>query len=405
MNRRHAWVAAAVAALLGLCVAHPGRALDAPAAARDEFHFVVLGDSQFDDPPAYNRMIDDVRALRPAFVIQVGDMINGYLDDADTARAEWQRFRDQIAPLGTIPFLPVPGNHDTYGSAGTPSDTMARVYREIWGDPYYSFCYRNACFIVLNSDSVTAPGAIDAEQMAWLANTLQANQAEHIFVFVHRPPSSLANFDALHALLRQYPVRYVFFGHLHHYQYETRDGIGYVMTNASGDSPLDSPETGNVDHFLAVYVRDDEVGFAGIEADSIIHPESVAPESNEYVYRLTRALQAIAQVPVDDLTRLDDGGYALRLLLSNPTPLTVHAYLEWTSPDRRWRIGPERGTRVTLPAQTRGKAIDFSFHRSDASRPEGWPSCRITIPVLTPAGHWVTVQGSVSIVPRAPKRP
>ena len=101
--------------------------------AADEFHFVILGDSQFDDPPAFNRMIDDIRHLRPALVIQVGDLINGYLDDDAAIREEWARFRDQIRPLGEIPYFPVPGNHDLYGADREPTASMEALYRDQWG--------------------------------------------------------------------------------------------------------------------------------------------------------------------------------------------------------------------------------------------------------------------------------
>ena len=62
--------------LLALSVLSPlvRGATTIPTPAQNEFHFAVLGDSQFHDPATFNRMIDDLTYIRPAFVVQVGDI-------------------------------------------------------------------------------------------------------------------------------------------------------------------------------------------------------------------------------------------------------------------------------------------------------------------------------------------
>ena len=122
-------------------------AVDAPSPPDHEFSFVVLGDSQFHLPNKFNQIIDEVVHLFPAFVVQVGDLIGGKVKTEDLFRAQWTRFKAQIAPLGSIPFMPVPGNHDLYSAEGKLGGE--RLYREVWGDTYYSWDYRNAHFVVL----------------------------------------------------------------------------------------------------------------------------------------------------------------------------------------------------------------------------------------------------------------
>ena len=210
-------------AILLLGTLGPARGATPRDPASNEFHFVVLGDSQFHDPATYNRMIDDIRHLAPAFVIQVGDMIDGYLDDADEVRSQWRRFKNQIAPLAPISFLPVPGNHDLYNANRRADNRLESIYRDIWGAPYYSFRYLNTTFIVLNSDAPGEERRIGPAQWDWLEETLAAAHSQHIFVFMHRPPFRLTNADKLHNLLRTHPVRYVFYGHHHHYHFSNRD--------------------------------------------------------------------------------------------------------------------------------------------------------------------------------------
>ena len=98
----------------------PADAVEPPREPDHEFNFVVLGDSQFHFPNTFNRVIDEIVHLYPAFVIQVGDMISGYVEDLDEFREQWRRFHAQIAPLGEIPFYPVPGNHDVLDASRKP---------------------------------------------------------------------------------------------------------------------------------------------------------------------------------------------------------------------------------------------------------------------------------------------
>jgi 3',5'-cyclic AMP phosphodiesterase CpdA len=367
--------------------------------ARNEFTFVVLGDSQLDAPETFNRLIDDAAMLRPAFVVQVGDLIDGYTDDKEAVRAQWARFRAQIRPLGDIPFFPVPGNHDLYGANREWSRMLDEVYRELWGDPYYAFTYGNARFIILNTDEKNAAETIGGEQWGWLEHELTVTSASNIFVFMHRPPRTLENAEALHQLFTRFPVAIVFFGHLHHYEYHVRDGIRYVMTNATGEMGTGYVEAGSIPHLIQVHVRDDEVSFAVIPANTLLPPDFAAPDDNAALYGLRRTLLAPDTVETRELTQEDDG-WSVRLLLSNPTPQTMHAYLEWSSPDGRWAIGPEPAVRVTLPPHAESKAVPFTLARPDGSRPEGWPSCEIRAPYLTSTGKWVTVTRTFRITER-----
>ena len=183
-------VAAAVVASLPIdCLAAEGPGPPVPAAT--EFHFVVLGDSQFDDPSTFNRTVDQVRMLRPAFVVQVGDLIGGYEDDPAIVRNQWRRFRRQIEPLGPIPFYAVAGNHDLFNAQRDVDPRLEQLFEEEWGSLYYSFRYGNALFVVLNSDSSHVQNGIDAEQLLWLSRVLEVERAAHTFVFLHRPPRFL----------------------------------------------------------------------------------------------------------------------------------------------------------------------------------------------------------------------
>ena len=354
-----------------------------PVPAEHEFQFIVLGDSQFHDPATYNRMIDDVRLLQPAFVIQVGDMIEGYVAEPAEMEAQWQRFARQIAPLAPIPFLPVPGNHDLYNAQRQSDPAFTRIYERIWGDPYYSFSYRNARFFVLNTDAPDAEQRLDPTQWQWLEQGLAANTAEHVFVFMHRPPDSLEQAQQLHDLLRSYPVRFVFYGHHHHYHFDERDGIGYVMTNAAANGAFDYDATGSFDHFLAVSVRDGRAEFAVVRADALEAPSMVHPSDNYDLFKITRSL-----VPETVELVAAAEGYRMRIPLENPGPRALTLYLSCASGDDRWQFAPVRIPAITLePGE--GQTLDLEVSHQPDRVPESLPYCEVRLPFATSNGHWL----------------
>ena len=65
--------------LIGLLLPVSTFASSLPKEKENEFHFVILGDSLFHDPAKFNRVVDQTKLLMPAFVIQVGDLIQGCL--------------------------------------------------------------------------------------------------------------------------------------------------------------------------------------------------------------------------------------------------------------------------------------------------------------------------------------
>ncbi|MGI9323601.1 MAG: metallophosphoesterase family protein [Pseudomonadales bacterium] len=393
---RFRWLLLLIAALSGLSVAAAEPSL--PAAAKHEFHFAVLGDSQFDDPIAYNRLINDLVWLRPAFAIQVGDMIEGY-NDSSAVAAEWQRFKGQIEPLAGagIAFLPVAGNHELYGSDRTPNADLHALYEQNWGNSYYRFDYRNSTFIVLNSDEPATAKAISAKQWQWLKASLQSAQAsEHRFVFLHRPPDSLSQSDALHELFAKYQVHTVFYGHHHHYHYRKRDGVQYVMTNAAADSGTTLDAAGSFDHVLQVSVRDEQVSLAVIRAGSIKPPDAVKAQDNYDLFALKRNLLA-TPVQLRPLRKQGENAerYGLRLQLHNTSERSVTIYLSCRSEDGRWQFEPRQLEPVELaPAEEHAVELLASLNSVSESLPE----CTAAFPFQVHTGQWYTEHVSIRAV-------
>ncbi len=386
MQRKH--IALIAIALIGSM----GAGFIPPTEERDEFHFVVLGDSQFDGPAEFNRIVDQARRLRPAFVIQVGDLIDGYLDDVDAVAAEWQRFDAQIAPLAPVPFIAVAGNHDVLDANRQVDPALEDLFAQRWGALYFAFEYKNALFIVLNSDSSEGLNTITGKQLEWLEETLETRKAEHTFAFMHRPAFLTRDGDRLHELFVEHGVDRVFYGHHHHYHHFKRDGIGYTMTNANGAGIADHIETGSMPHLLQVSVRGAEVDVAVIHADAIYAEDMVAPQDNYDYFALHQNL-----VPKSVDLKTVAGTLQMPIPVANESQREIQVLAECSSADRRWLFEPTVIAPIQLgPGESETLTLTLSSAPNRMPDTSSQPECTVRVPLQTAQGRWIEFERTVT---------
>ena len=211
---------------------------------RPEFAFVVLTDTHIGEPGdetkyAHNwrveHVIDQINALKPEFVVNCGDMITYWPNDARFAIAGEEALR--LHATFDMPVYYVPGNHDvgnkqsmSIGNIVTESTITA--YREHFGPDYYSFDFRDCHFIVLNAQIFNSDLPAASEQWQWLLTDLEATRNSHLtFMLLHIPlfwvnqddpgPGNYEVMDEparseLTQLINTYHIDAVFTGHTHH---------------------------------------------------------------------------------------------------------------------------------------------------------------------------------------------
>lgn len=83
-----------------------------------QFQFAVIGDRTggADAHGVFSRAIDQLNLLRPEFVINVGDSVEGYSDDKGELNDQWDEFDSMIEKL-QMPFFRTVGNHDMSNEA------------------------------------------------------------------------------------------------------------------------------------------------------------------------------------------------------------------------------------------------------------------------------------------------
>jgi 3',5'-cyclic AMP phosphodiesterase CpdA len=276
----------------------------------DEFQFAIITDNAGGARPGvFAKAVEMVNLLQPEFVINAGDLIEGYSEDEEQLRAWWQEIDDDLAQL-EMPFFFVPGNHDFY------SDVAVKAWGERFGDDrgYYHFIYKDVLFLMVNTEDppktvaalqrdnpelfervaanykvmeelqatgrqTTEDGKslldlgepieewlgeinISDDQVAYFKQVLEANpDVRWTFCFTHAPPfftptdaeRDPGNFPKIEALLgdRDYTV---ISAHTHTYHYDQRNGHDYITTATSG--AINVPRPGAMDHVVWVTMTD-----------------------------------------------------------------------------------------------------------------------------------------------------
>ncbi len=261
-------------------------------------------------PGVFPKALEMVNLLQPEFVVNAGDLIEGYSEDEEQFRAWWQEVDEWLEQL-EMPFFFVPGNHDLN------SDASIKLWRERYGSErgYYHFVYKNVLFLMVNTEDPPKTVAdlqhdspelyqkiatnypameklqakehhtkedalkllelaerveewlgeinISDAQVAYFKEVLDANpDVRWTFCFMHAPPyftpttaeKNPGDFPKIEALLvdRQYTV---FSAHTHTYDYEQRNGRDYITTATSG--AINVPRPGAMDHLVWITVTNE----------------------------------------------------------------------------------------------------------------------------------------------------
>jgi hypothetical protein len=282
----------------------------------DEFQFVIIGDRTggANVQGTFRLAVDQLNLLQPEFVINVGDVIEGYSDDAAALNAEWDEFDRIVEPL-TMPFFRTPGNHDI------ANETAAEVWRHRHGATYYHFVYKDVLFLVLNSEDtpreapedikekielynrlqvedpalaqemlaefmadsavvagLSQPVDFSDEQVEWVAATLEQNaDVRWTFLFLHEPAweNPARSFTAIQESLRDRDHSF-FAGHLHYYDYDLIEGHEHITMGPAGAS-FHHEGPGNVDHLAWVTMTEDGPEIGNIALKGIFDRRGLDP--------------------------------------------------------------------------------------------------------------------------------
>ena len=316
-----------------------------------DFEFAVIGDTR----PRFEResfrpfesLIAKINEQKPAFVINLGDLIYGY--GTTGKERQWDNYQAVIKTI-QVPYHQLPGNHDTH------SKEARKIYGERFGTGYQSFDYADCHFVLLDNTEQERWGYLGPTQLAWLRNDLKQTQAQAVFVFLHFPvwePERITpeyyDFwaNTLHPLFKQSRVRAVFAGHYHTYG-PTRefDGIRYYITGGGGAELIPAyKKSGGVHHFMKIHVVGDTVA---------VRVETEQGELTDAQADLMSGLQFadrnVSRIGLQASSQELKTGKSFTVSLENPSRQALTGNAEWILDASAFSVEPRR-IGIEVPAE------------------------------------------------------
>jgi len=357
-----AWAALALACAVGCATAPrievdatagptPWTQLDADDDPRD-FTFAIVSD-RTNSPRAgvFERAVDALNQLAPAFVLSVGDLIEGNSEDPAQLDAMWSEFEAIVARL-RMPFFRAAGNHDYANPA------MARDWVRRFGPSYYSFVYQDVLFLVLNSElfsSYANPGhAVEGgdtqeAQMRFVERALTEHRdARWTFVLLHQPfwdtPGDHADWRRVESWLGSRPCT-VIAGHFHRYTEQLRDGREYItLATTGGGSRLRGIDRGEFDHVLWVSMRGGRPMIANLLLDGVHGADVYTAAMRDLMNALDRTITTEPQRVV--AARFATGDQRFTLRNEADRPITVRGRF---AQGRHFAVSPSEIERTLAP--------------------------------------------------------
>jgi 3',5'-cyclic AMP phosphodiesterase CpdA len=313
-----------------------------PAANSGALRFVIIGDrTGVARSGVFPQAMQQIAWLQPDFTISIGDLIEGYTEDAAEIDGQWDELLNAARASGG-PFFAVPGNHDI------SNPVMAERWRKRFSRENYGFTYKGALFIVLNSEetpqllpptvieeahamsslatrdpdrydqemaqilaakknaagppaapselqgilsklaseyqSVPSRGTVFSDvQISWLQGVVAKHRdAKWTFVFLHRPEwrSPDSGWNRVQAALGNRPYT-VFAGHEHRYFHDVRDGHDYIQMGTTGGT-AQRPGAGLMDHVLAVTLSGQKPSYANIRLNGLLDIDGNSGQTRAY---------------------------------------------------------------------------------------------------------------------------
>ncbi len=283
-------------------------------AAEDKFNFAVFSDlTGGEREGVFAVAVEQLRLLRPEFIISVGDLIEGGTENRASLALEWDSFDDR-SKRAVAPVFYVGGNHDLI------SPVQWDVWSQRYGPRYYHFTYRNTLFLVLDTEDnsperqaeihrarsaalervmlegwgiyadtayakmqETHTGTVSAAQSEYFREVIGAHpDVRWTFLFMHKPAwlkDGEQHFLTIEQALGDRPYT-VFNGHNHDYLYRQRRGRDYIQLGTTGGVQLPGKHRA-VDHIMLVTVSESGIDIANLEMAGIFDKTGRLPLNGE----------------------------------------------------------------------------------------------------------------------------
>ena len=281
-----------------------------------KFTFAVFSDlTGGERGGVFDVAIEQLRLLRPELIVSVGDLIDGGDVTREQLLQQWRVF-DQRAGRARAPVFHTGGNHDL------TSIEQRLVWEARYGRRYYHFIYKNALFLVLDTEDnpedfqrhineIRLQAIAVQEAKGWEAfaateygqleernsGRIGAAQAEYFrgviarhpevrwtFLLMHKPAwesPDEENFSTIEKQLAGRPYT-VFYGHVHSYLHSQRLGRDYIRLGTTGGSHAPGKPLA-IDHVSLVTVSAEGVDIANLRLSGIFDKTGKLPLNGDHL--------------------------------------------------------------------------------------------------------------------------
>lgn len=293
---------------------------------KGKFTFAIFSDlTGGEREGVFSVAMEQIRLLRPEFVMNVGDLIEGGTEDRAQLNHEWDSF-DSRSARAIGPVFYAGGNHDLI------NPVQWDVWEERYGPRYYHFRYKDTLFLVLDTEDnpaerqqeiyearavaferamsegwdiwsdteyaqmqETHTGTVSKKQSAYFREVIaKHNDVQWTFIFMHKPAwlkDDEQNFLSIEEALanRDYTV---FNGHNHDYVYRHRNNRDYIQLATTGGVQL-AGKSKAIDHITLVTVSESGVDIANVEVGGIFDKTGNLPlNGNELCFEFAECGEA-----------------------------------------------------------------------------------------------------------------
>ena len=247
----------------------------------------------------YEKLIEQLNAFDPAFVIHGGDIVCGgksfgmSSEEYEHALYRAEQLGKRLTLLNNVPCHYIPGNHDLDPETGSKASYLARF--GVNGMASTSFVRENIRFILLDSQEVPEDlthGYISTNQLAWLECQLKraADYGEEVFIFSHQLLFPNVEFQGIGSRIGnsaefleivapfEKQILGFFCGHLHLNRVFREQGMLCIVTSGIISYPM---------MWRQVHVYPDRIEICSSPVDLpevLAQSEAVNPDNNPYLY-------------------------------------------------------------------------------------------------------------------------
>ena len=247
---------------------------------QDRFTFVAMGDSR-SNPDIFKKILDETVSENPAFIISMGDLVEG-----GGEYDEWHNFYFSAAKdvICSIPLVSTLGDHEADGDDGELFRYFLREDEPV-DKQWFSFDFGNTHFISLDFRHPE-----DQEMTDWFINDITTSDKEWNIVYSHRGAYNFGGHrsawgrDTWPELFSKYKVDIVFAGHSHIYERflpvredDADNVVTYVTTGGAGAGLYDAvlvksvlAVSESVNHLVSVTIDKNRLHYKAIRMDGTL---------------------------------------------------------------------------------------------------------------------------------------